>query len=452
MRRPDRRLRGRGGPRLVAASWPSPARARAVEAATVAAWKRCRSSGSGVTVPWTAELLAEIDQLLASGRSTGEAVGAAAIRRGGASRWRCSTSRRRHRPLRRQPGARRRVARRPSPARHRADRAQRRRQDHAVQRISGLQPPSVGPRPPRRHATSPGSARTSGPAAGLARTFQRLELFTMLSRARQHPGGRRHPHGLVRREGRRRPRRSTELIERVGLAEVADARVTALPTGQARLVELGRALACEPKVLLLDEPASGQDDSRDRALRGACCASSPPTGSPWCSSSTTCRSSCACATASTCSTSASSSPSGTPDEIQADDDGARGLPRAARRRRHEHHADLRRRPERRTGRRPRCSSCAACGPATAASTCCTASTCVVPAGQVVALLGPNGAGKTTTLRVIAGHARADRGRRAHRRAPGQRRPPDELARCGALPRSPRAGASSPTSRCARTSG
>ena len=52
-----------------------------------------------------------------------------------------------------------------------------------------------------------------------------------------------------------------DLIVGDGLTDVADIRVDSLPTGQGRLIELGRALATNPRVLLLDEPAAGQDDS-----------------------------------------------------------------------------------------------------------------------------------------------------------------------------------------------
>jgi branched-chain amino acid transport system ATP-binding protein len=96
---------------------------------------------------------------------------------------------------------------------------------------------------------------------GIARTFQRLEVFGSLS-ARENI--------LTAAEIRRGwakdrsidPAADTErLIDRIGIRAVADERVDAMPTGLARLVELGRALATHPKILLLDEPASGLDDN-----------------------------------------------------------------------------------------------------------------------------------------------------------------------------------------------
>ncbi len=102
---------------------------------------------------------------------------------------------------------------------------------------------------------------------GLARTFQRLELFTMLT-VRENVGvaadiHRRWSHTKVDVDAK-----VDEILARVGLAGVADVRVTALPTGQGRLVEMARALACEPKVLLLDEPAAGQDDTETERFSG----------------------------------------------------------------------------------------------------------------------------------------------------------------------------------------
>ncbi len=59
---------------------------------------------------------------------------------------------------------------------------------------------------------------------------------------------------------------ATELLSRLGIADLAEVRADRLPTGQARLVELGRALATDPSVLLLDEPASGQDERETEAF------------------------------------------------------------------------------------------------------------------------------------------------------------------------------------------
>lgn len=95
---------------------------------------------------------------------------------------------------------------------------------------------------------------------GLARTFQRLELFTSLSVREniQVAGEIRNSWNVDRRVDA--AAEAERVIELIGLGEVADAEVSEIPTGQARIVELGRALMTQPKVLLLDEPASGQTE------------------------------------------------------------------------------------------------------------------------------------------------------------------------------------------------
>jgi len=100
---------------------------------------------------------------------------------------------------------------------------------------------------------------------GIARTFQRLEVFGSLT-VRENI--------LVAAEIRRRwardgsnPRRvADEVITQVGLGPVSRVRCDTLPTGLARLVEVGRALATRPKVLLLDEPSSGLDEHETEEL------------------------------------------------------------------------------------------------------------------------------------------------------------------------------------------
>ncbi len=125
--------------------------------------------------------------------------------------------------------------------------------------ITGLLPPSRG----EIHLNDRAVTRlspTKRARLGMARTFQRLELFSLLS-VRENI---RVAADVRKGWSRDKENPATvvdEIIERIGLVDVADARVDSLPTGQCRLVELGRCLATKPKVLLLDEPASGQDES-----------------------------------------------------------------------------------------------------------------------------------------------------------------------------------------------
>ena len=100
---------------------------------------------------------------------------------------------------------------------------------------------------------------------GIARTFQRLEVFGSLS-VRENV--------LAAAEIRRRWSRdhsnaganADSVLTLVGLGHLADRAGDTLPTGQARLLELARALATKPRLLLLDEPSSGLSDTESDEL------------------------------------------------------------------------------------------------------------------------------------------------------------------------------------------
>ncbi len=100
---------------------------------------------------------------------------------------------------------------------------------------------------------------------GLGRTFQRLELFGTLTARENVQMAAEVQRGKLA-SGRTPAEEATVQLERVGLLSIADEPTDSLPTGLARLVEMARALACSPDLLLLDEPSSGLNAEETHAL------------------------------------------------------------------------------------------------------------------------------------------------------------------------------------------
>ena len=140
--------------------------------------------------------------------------------------------------------------------------------------VNGIYRPTAGTismqSPGRGRTRLDGLAPHRATALGLARTFQNIRLFPGMSTLENVMLGRhcRLTTGLLgailhspatRREEQETVARSFALLERVGLAPLADELAGNLPYGAQRRLEIARALATEPSLLLLDEPAAGMN-------------------------------------------------------------------------------------------------------------------------------------------------------------------------------------------------
>ena len=112
---------------------------------------------------------------------------------------------------------------------------------------------------------------------GIARTFQNIRLFTGMTVLENILVGQ-HDHlkasflasilhtGVQKKEEKEARKEAMELLRFVGLEQDADRPATELPYGKQRKLEIARALAAHPKLILLDEPAAGMNDSETAAL------------------------------------------------------------------------------------------------------------------------------------------------------------------------------------------
>ncbi|GHD19305.1 ABC transporter ATP-binding protein [Tianweitania populi] len=117
-------------------------------------------------------------------------------------------------------------------------------------------------------------------AKGLVRTFQLVKLFQDLTAAENvKVGFHLKTHGglfaalfqpaWARAAERNSEKTAADLLDLVGLSKVAQTSASILPYGQQRLLEIARALACQPSILLLDEPAAGLNAEESERLARA---------------------------------------------------------------------------------------------------------------------------------------------------------------------------------------
>jgi ABC-type branched-subunit amino acid transport system ATPase component len=141
--------------------------------------------------------------------------------------------------------------------------------------LSGLQRPTKGEVYVRGRRIT-GRSPQDRAARGLLRTFQRVQLFPELT-VREHlelayrtryvkQSYFRDLLGLGRGGGDSERDWIDQLIDRLALRDIEHQPAAALPLGKARLVEVGRALAARPSVVLLDEPSSGLDTRETQDL------------------------------------------------------------------------------------------------------------------------------------------------------------------------------------------
>ena len=112
---------------------------------------------------------------------------------------------------------------------------------------------------------------------GICRTFQNLEIFKSMSVLDNVMVGR-HIHlggsmvdsilnlGTAKRGEKKGIEKAHEILRSLNLDDYSDSPASSLPFGKMRLLELGRALASEPKLLLLDEPGAGMNAEEIKAL------------------------------------------------------------------------------------------------------------------------------------------------------------------------------------------